>query len=394
MKGEYIVMKCQLELKPISRISKTGIRSIIGKMLDYTVKYEYHYTLNEDTCQNMCCPVFARYNELKTAIDTEQSKPEPDILRIKELTEKLTETAKSCASSGCHGANVKRVYLNDKKRYNLYQYAYANKRFPKSALKMYLLLYSIPQEILGTTHFIKDISADILASTLNIHKVTVKRTLEMLTAFNYITCSHASSSDSYNIIINDYDSMHLKASEGGAGYFTLTAEMVSSMLSISNVNAFRLEVLKLLKSDELSSSIIGSHTYSIHDLKNILPQHMNYEKAYVKINKEPSLFSNGIANGKIHFMLKHGIELHTNIQQYTSAFYTYFKSFTESISLQLSDSVLNNICDLTTEYTKENISKSLQSILFDYKDRFNTIGSLGALLRAYCRRNICKPIYE
>jgi len=385
-------MKYQVELKPIVRVSKSGIRSIIGRMLDYGTKYEYHYTLNNETCSNMRCPVFAKYNDIKSQITLEQEKDVPDLSRINELTNELNTIAKSCASSGCHGVSVKTVYLNDKKRYNLYQYAYANKRFPKSALKMYLLLYSIPQEMLGETHFIKDISIDVLATTLNIHKITARRTLDMLQSFNFITYSHASSSDSYNIIINNYDSMHLKAKEGGAGYFTLTSEMITNILSISNVNALRLEVLKLLKSDELSQSIVGSHTYQIRDLKNILPQHMNYENAYNKLHSEPSLFVSNIMSGKLHFMLKKDVDLHIDINEYISKSYAYIKTAAELFSFKLSDETIHNLCSLTTEYTKENIKQALCSIAFAYKDRFDSIVSIGALVRFYCRQNIFKPI--
>ena len=71
------IMHYEVDLKPLMRISKSGIRSIIGKMLDYSEKYEYSYTLDTQSCAALSCPLANTYAELKASIAAEKAKERP-----------------------------------------------------------------------------------------------------------------------------------------------------------------------------------------------------------------------------------------------------------------------------------------------------------------------------
>lgn len=378
-------------MKPFIRISKSGIRSIIGKMLDYSEKIDYRYSINTDACSNqMKCPFANSYLDLKNQIEQERSKKMPDLNVIYDATQRMKDIASSCAAMGCPYSKVERIYTSDKKRYNLYNKDFANRRLPKSMIRTYLLLFSIPQETLGELHFIKNISVDVLASVLNVCKETARKSLETLAAFNYITLSHASSHGHYNIIIREYDSMHLPAEKGGTGYFTISSEMMHEILSINNVNALRLEILKLLKGDDDSLKSVNMSEYKIADLKNVMPSHTNYAYQYTKLDSQPSLFHTTIIDNRLHFTLKSKYNLRICLDDYVVSLMDDFKQYTAALGLTLNSFQIENVCDLAREYTVNNIKSSLTKISIDFKDKFNSILNLGALLRSYCRKNFIK----
>lgn len=378
----------QLDLKPIIRVSKSAIRNVIGRMLDYSSTYEYAYTIKQEKCQQISCPIQLQYAALEKIIRDEKQKDLPDITKIRDTAQKLKEIASQCAASGCAFAQVNKIYQNDRKHYNLYTKEYRNRRLPKSALRMYLLLYAIPQELLGEVHFIRDINLEVLADVLDINIATAKKSLEMLSAFHYITLSHAASSTSYNIIITDYDSMHLTAKKGGTGYFTLTDSMMHEILSITNVNALRLEILKILKDDDSSLRHQEVSEYTIRDLTNVLPSHMNYQNYYRNIDAtQPSLFTSTVYDGKLSFTLKNGYSLRLSIDDFELSHLHTFREYISSIHLELTELELLNVCELCCEFTVENIKASISSIKRDYIDHNLKVKSFGALLRTYCRSN-------
>lgn len=389
----------QYEMKPMIRISKSGIRSLVGKMLDYGIKYEYVTELDTDACGAKNCPVYQKYRELSDELTEQLSKEEPDITSIRNIEAEIENLKSACSVSGCSNCHTKTMYYNDKKRYNLYQFNYASRRLPKSVIRTYLFLYSYPQEQLSksirdreglTTHFIKNMPVELLMSELGVCKETALKSLQILSSFNFITYSHADSYTSFNIILNEYDNMHLPAKKGGSGYFTLTSEMLKQILSISNVNSLRLEILKLLKYDDDTLHKVKLSEYRINDLKNVMPSHMNYQGKYQELEKDqPSLFHTNIIDGRLHFILKSGYSLHIDHEDYQLSFFDKIGKFLEEHKINISQCLLPDICSLTHEFTLQNIEKSLLLIKNDYQD-FNSITSFVALLRTYCQKNFLR----
>ena len=106
---DYVV-----DMKPLMRISKYGVRNIIGKMLDYSEKYEYTYTLDTTKCKElMHCPIAKEYESLKETIQAEKTKAVPDMAVIVDASERMKEIASSCAASHCSFCQVTKRYVND-----------------------------------------------------------------------------------------------------------------------------------------------------------------------------------------------------------------------------------------------------------------------------------------
>ena len=386
------------EMKPMIRISKSGIRFLIGKMLDYGIKYEYLTELDTDACNAKMCPVYRKYQEFSLELTKQLESANPDLEIIDSIEKQIDNLKCACSATGCPNVCTKTIYYNDKKRYNLYQYNYASKRLPKSVIRTYLFLYSYPQEQLFkttgkstvNTHFLKNVPIELLENALGICKETAVKSLQILASFNFITLSHAASYNSYNIILTEYDTMHLSAQKGGSGYFTLTDQMLKELLAISNVNSLRLEILELLKYDDDMLHGKKISEYKIRDLKNVMPAHMNYQKKYINLlTDQPSLFHADIIDGSMRFFLKSGYSLHFDYQEYQLSFFDQIENFIKDNDINISLCLMSDICSLTHEFTLTNIQQSLLHIKVDYPD-MSIISSFGALLRTYCQKNFLR----
>lgn len=376
-----------VELKPLIRLPKNAIRRLIGKQIDYVTRIERTYMLDEQSCTNIRkCPVAAQYQELRNTIALEKSKQVPDFSIIKDASDKMQAIAEQCHHSGCQYATYKDKYHNDKKNYNLYQVQYSDCRFPKSAVKSYLFLASLPMELLkNDLHFIRNLSLDVISDTLNICKETALKSLEILASFGFITLSHGNGYDRFNIILNDFDTMHLTAREGGTGYLTLTSSMMETIISIKNVNALRLELLYTLKADDDSLRKKEHSSYIIKELKNILPSHMAYSNRIVYYKQDaPSVFLSSIDKKTVSFSLKAEHSLRIDQDQYIISYFDTMKEHLISLDIKADVELVTNLCELTREFTLKNILQALRAIADDYKEDMYRIRNFGALVRTYC----------
>lgn len=400
-KGGHIMTAYCIDFKPLIRIPKSRLRNIIGKMLNYTApKYSYIYDIKREQCAAISCPIYQKYTELEQQIQAEKSKSEPDFKLIDQLNSTKNNLTRQCSIAGCAFACRKKVYQNDKRQYNLYKSLYDSKRLPKSIIRTYILLYALPQEKLGDFHYIRDIDIDLIASTLGICRETALKSINALQSLDFITISHASSNTSFNVIIHDYDSMHLRASQGGNGYLTISDKMLTNLLKIKNVNALRFELLNLLKQDQdlLHNNQVSTHT--IKDLRNIMPKHMCYAAYYRKLFSENetqnesanSLFLLSIERKKIKLSLKGAYSLRYDPDAYSLSYETELHDYMHNLSAELDAFDILDVCNLTKEYQINNIKNSLLRIYQDYKSTFHTIKNFGALLRTYCRQGAIHQI--
>lgn len=380
-----------IETKPIARVPKSAIRTLIGRMINYTAKYEYQYAVDVSSCSISSCLSCNQYTTLLNLIEDEKNKDYPDFNLLAQLMQQLDDISYNCYMSGCKHAIMKKAYQNDTKRYNTYKYA--SRRLPKTCIKLFLLLYSIPVQKLGNCHFINDMPVNALSDKLDVCPLTIEKSLRILESFNYITLAHGSSLKSYNIMLNDYDDMHLSAKQGGTGYFSATKDMINELLKITNVNALRLEVLKILKADDYSYlKTTGIDNYRIKDLKTVLPTHMNYQDAFAKLQTQPSLFNSNVQDGKVTFFMKQEYSLRINILDYQLSHYDDFSNFLNEHKLFLHAADIFNLCDMTTEFSISMIKKAVLCMLSFMRETKHKIKNTGAYIRTLCRKMIVHDV--
>lgn len=379
---------CKLAPMPVIRIDKTSLRTIIGTILTFSEPSRKTVT-RSIFCQS--CPYGESYTTLKEQLHLLSEEDALDFSKIKKIKSEMDSLDRMCINSNCTCCEIKTEYMNEKKQYGLYNTPYnTNKRISKSALKLYLLLYSLPQALLGSTHFIKNVSAEKLAEYLECTTPTIKRCLKNLEQAKYITLCHASDYSHFNIIINSYDTMPLTADKGGNGYITITKDTLDNILSIKNVNLLRLELLRLLRYDssrvaKKSSEITWEH-YSIKDLKNILPSHMNYLAKYNDILSDPRcLFNSFISHGTIYFTPKNDkVTLNCDYERLQTYCKELLITYLKENELSISPKELNDIGTLATQYDISTIFACTEELLYAYAESNIKIRNLPALIRKAC----------
>lgn len=381
----------RLELKPLIRLNKSSLRSICGKMIPYENKYEKYITCKEDSCKKTSCSFYAAKKKIQEEIEKEKRKETPDVSAITSYLKQLSELNSCCMDTSCPYASEHIRYNNDKKTYHLYEKKYGSKRLPKSAMRVYLLLYSLPMEKLLEQFFIRDIHISLLAEKLHITKATTETALKMLSAFHYITISHASSKNHYNIIINDYELMSKSAKEGNGGYFTIHSDMMDVILSIKNVNSLRLEILSLLKCNEtIYKEGVKESSYALADIKKIIPSYINYKNAYYKVLKDrPSTLASFISkeDKRLYFYLLPGNHTKLDVEEYRLEKLKDIEHELKLHDIKLTNLALLNLSELSTNFSVKTIIDSVVYIKEYYDYNNIPIRNYGALVRQLCLRN-------
>jgi Bacterial regulatory proteins, gntR family. len=366
-------------LKPIVRIDKSSLRSLIGKLMNYETPYRYILHRNKDVCSS--CEQNSWHEKLVAGIKQESDQENPDMNKLNILHKELESLDDHCKN--CSACQVEKKYQNEKVTYQYYKKQYDMKRLPKTAVKLYILLFSVPMERMGQIHIIRDIPIKALAAKLNVNKITVRRSLNLLKSNELITVSHGTDKNHYNIIVHAYDTMHLKGREGGSGYITIKADAVETILSIHNVNSLRLELLKLLELDNISrSEEDNSNSLKIKEVKKVLPDHLNYQNKYTVLQTDmPSIFQSYVSESTIFYTLKNEYPIKIDLEKVREE---SKKKIVESLhenKISTTDLEVLDIIDLTTQYPIKLILQAIAEIKKSYIEKTISILNLPALTR-------------
>lgn len=373
---------------PVIRMEKSSLRTIIGKILTYQAPAQKQ-VIRSNFCSS--CPEGIRHEKIKEYCHALTEKDCPDIQKIRTAKAELDAIDHMCITSSCSKCQIKTIYRNDKKNYRLYTSPdnTRNQRIPRTAIRLFLLLYALPQSLLGTTHFIRNLSAVKAAEYLSCTVSTVKRCMKILEGSGYITFSHALDLSHFNIILNHYDTMHLPAEKGGSGYLSFDRNTLDALLAIKNVNHLRLEILFLLQYDNAQYPLPKEalpvwENYSFRDLKNMLPAHMNYRARFEQILDNPNtLFHHYISDRRIYFSLKNDFSLRFDYDTLISANYICLQEYFSEHHFSLKENELISLSEMTTQFDLSLILHCTCQVLNRHKAD-TAIRNLPGLVRRCC----------
>ena len=381
----YYKNEARLITMPIIRIEKSSLRTIIGKALEYTSPVRKQ-VIRSVACAS--CPEGSHYLALEEKLQELAAGCQPNFRSSMDIKENMDAIDHMCITSGCGNCQVKKHYQNDKKDFNLYCQPHndSSRQIPKNAVRLFLLLYSLPQSLLGETHFIRNLSAQKAADYLSCSLPTLRRSLKTLEDSGYITLSHAGDLKHYHIILNRYDTMHLPAQKGGCGYISLDRNALDALLSVKNVNQLRLELLCLLRYDN-AQLVQGRkplwENYSFRDLRNMLPAHMNYRAKFEQILSKDKLLAHYINGQRIYFRLKEQFPLHFDYKKIISDSHSRLQSFFMEKNIPINENEIICLSEMATQYDVTLIIRCVSSILKQYP-AFSAVRNLPGLVRRCC----------
>lgn len=371
-------------LKPIIRICKSSLRSILGKIMSYDAPYQY--VLHRDTQICASCPNAQWHDQVLAGIEEEKTKEVPNINTIRILHKEIENFENDCKN--CSACRVEKKYKNEKATYQYYKKQYDMKRLPKTAVRLYLLLFSIPMDMMGNIHIIKDMPIHSLAQKLNVNKITIRRSIELLEASNLIAVAHSIDTNHYNFIVHSYDTMHLTGQQGGAGYLTITSDAMDTLLAIHNVNALRLELLKLLELDNISRSKDDvSNRLKINEVKKILPDHLNYQNKYISLhNNMPTIFNSYVDNQIIYYTLKTKHCIKMDLDELKEQFIPIIEECIIKNDIVAATQDILDITDIITQYPVDMVLHAISDINRSFiQQKKEPIRNLPGLVRTFTR---------
>lgn len=216
---------------------------------------------------------------------------------------------------------IRNKYINEKNKYGY-----------RPMLKRYaiLILMHIHLNNPDSDGVIIEYSVNKASKELGCTERTVKNCLKSLEEYGYIIAGKVKT-NSYNIIINDYREIYLRAHEGGRGYFVMSTEIFEQLCNIKSLVSLRIHVRELLSMG--SSSVNGMATIEnkkISEIQKYLPKYCKrnvilkevckYESELMKIEfKEES--------NSIRFELDKEFMQHTNKEKYVEYLEGYFNEY-------------------------------------------------------------------
>ncbi|MCC0784472.1 hypothetical protein IR152_15660 [Clostridioides sp. ES-S-0108-01] len=381
-------------LKPVARISKSTLKDILGIFKISTRKIEKtdssvcnscdirkNYSLHKDKLDEFCsnCPKIKTFTEFSYVIEKEINKG-----KRKDIVEIITDRNKNISLS-------------------------------KAAIKQFIAYHFIPcnQSLVR-----KSVSFKNIADICNISVVTARYNHSILIDAGLVYSTEVKRGRFDIVIDNEYKS-HLKKSEGGQGYVTMSLDTLKHLFEFDNVNELKLEIKKLLYAD--ANTKFKKIKFNKKNLISVLPDYLKKSSkrldAFLKASKTLFDISNNridtscyetkakIKNKYINiikekivtFFNDTGCSLSNNYSKVLSQIdldkYGLFKKdLIRKLELE-KELIINDLVDLSIQYSINRVLKTLNYIFNEYTvnkndTNYNEIKNPGAFVRTIILENI------
>ncbi|EOE7347196.1 hypothetical protein PV669_16525 [Clostridioides difficile] len=390
MDSQFTVIR---NLKPITRISKSRLKNMLDIFKTSIRKIE---KTDSSACNS--CEIKNKYSLHKNELDTFCS----NCTKIKTFTEFSYVIEKETARGTIE------IVTNENKTLHL----------SKAAIKQFIAYHFIP---CNKNLVRKSVSFKDIADICNVSVVTARYNHSVLidTGLVYST---ETKRGKFDIVIDGEYKNHLKKSEGGQGYITMSLDTLKHLLKFDNVNELKLEIKKLLWAD-VNTSRGKRVKFNKENLISVLPSYIrNSSKrldAFLKSSKTLFDISNNridtsfyetkekvknryvnIIKEKIEkFFNNTGCSLSANyskvLEQVSIDKHELYK---ENLNKQLElekELIINDLIGLSIQYSVNRVIKTLNYIFNEYTVDENDINysevrNPGAFIRTIILKNINK----
>lgn len=280
---------------------------------------------------------------------------------------------------------IKIVYINEKNKLKIKEddlrgYIPSEDRLSRLQLSQMILYHFLEPDKNGV---IKNASIKEIAKILNCTIKTIKNNNKALMEYGFITTCNSVDNDHINILIHNYDTYHLSQKNGGHGYIVMPKTILKEVSNISSVNALRLLIRKLLKTDndsrEAYADVKSRYTYK--DINRMLPGHYNYKGIIDKeINQLNNVFKINKNTKDLEFMLKPIFNGKKQIKKLEEELFINYVAYEEPLNLESKD--IFDMVQLGITYGKDIVDKAFNVIWEFFLLPEKEIKNFGGLLRS------------
>lgn len=243
-----------MQLTKYGRIGKAPLIRAIGIQKNYK-EIEYIKTQKVDYSASGCfaCPNYKN-------------------IEFFEYMPSSVQTKAKCCCDTCPYKKYRTVY-EEKVKYINEKNMYGNTpRLKSIALKLFVIYHFMNPDEHG---LVKGLSIKDLADKIGCTARSIHNANKALQEYGYIYYSKDGlSAYSYQILLKEYSSYFLSASEGGRGYATLNVECLEELIKLEDLNQLRIylrSVLDVDTSKTTTDSFIIENTYT--KLRRFLPSY-------------------------------------------------------------------------------------------------------------------------
>lgn len=381
-KKEGLAMKLYKEKhnRDTGKIGKGFLIQAVGTQYNYK-GYEQVISIDKEICESSGCGTCKLKNKIKrthVANLKDHYKIEKQISTIENHNCKW-----NCPNEAVTISN-KNVYHNE---HNKYDISYESKRLSKLQLKQGLLYHF---SIINEHGIARGLSLKRIAKILNCSVKTVQSNNIKLMNQGYIWVTYIDS-DKFNILLCGYKNYHLEAREGGRGYIQMPNTVLKELLSISNVNALRLEIRKIIEFDNknIGAKKSSSVSFDNEDIKRLLPKYINYRGAIENVlSQQSSLFVTMYDGKSIKFKLKDSFNSDKFIERTGYKYLDKINKLLEEKKVSIEQEDKQDAIQMCFQYDFASVINSVEQIIDEYILRDKEIRSFGALVRHITRENL------
>lgn len=238
-----------LNLSNFARVGKGPALKAIGLQKNYKEYYTEYQQLDEAASGCFACPNFKYKSFLE--------------YMPQEIQENISSQCSNCPKAVYKTAYKTHIkYINEK---NMYGY---QPRLKGNALKLLITYHFLTPSPRG---FISDVSEKELAEFINCDIKTIRYSNEVLAKYGYISYHAAGWEKNHiSILLPEYNTYHLTASEGGRGYATISKELLQEIMKIKDINQLRIYLRAIMESDASSAPQVKLER-SYEQLRRYLP---------------------------------------------------------------------------------------------------------------------------
>lgn len=387
MSSQFTVIQ---NLKPITRISKSKLKNMFDTFKTSTRKIEkidssacnsceinkLHKNILGEFCSN--CTKIKTFTEFSYVIEKETNQGTIEIVTNKNKTISLS----------------------------------------KSAIKQFIAYHFIP----FNKNFVrKSVSFKNIADICNVSVVTARYNHSVLIETGLIYSTKVKRGK-FDIVIDSEYKNHLKKSDGGQGYITMSLDTLKHLLNFTNVNELKLEIKKLLWADANTNK--GKKVkFNKENLISVLPNYIKKSsrrlEAFLKDCKTLFDISNNridtsryetkekVRNRYINFIKEKiekffnstGCSLSTNYSKVLEQVsFDKHELYKEDLNRQLElekELIINDLVSLSIQYSINRVLKTLNYIFNEYTIdendiNYSEIKNPGAFIRTIIVKNINK----
>lgn len=284
-----------LNLSNFARVGKGPALKAIGLQKNYKENYIEYQQLDEAASGCFACPHFKYKSFLE--------------YMPQEIQENISHQCGNCSNAVYKTAYKPQIkYINEK---NMYGY---QPRLKGNALKLLITYHFLTPSPRG---FISDVSEKELAEFIKCDIKTIKYSNEVLAKYGYISY-HASGweKNHISILLPEYDTYHLTASEGGRGYATISKELLHQIMNIKDINQLRIYLRAIMESDASSAPQVKLER-SYEQLRRYLPGYCKPNVIKKALVSQSDIFNVEYENSKVVFHLNSAYNTRQAKQQLT-----------------------------------------------------------------------------